>query len=454
MSVRFDIKADEVFPAIEKYMLRDGYDIVIDMEKSAGSHIVDARNGNDWLDFYTFFASAPFGVNHPKLANDDFKEKIFRAAINKVANSDIYTLEMGEFVKTFGEIARPDGFGHLFFVDYGTLAVENAFKVAMDWKVNKLLERDAITKGDAIDGRKGTKIIHFNEAFHGRGGYTLSVTNTADPNKHQRFAKFNDWPRVLNPKITFPLAGNAGITQWLEDQSIKQIMKAVMNDPDGHCAIVIETIQGEGGDNHFRTEFFKQLRRICDENEMMLIFDEVQCGMGITGKMWAWQHHAPVTPDIFAFGKKSQICGIQVGPRVDEVKDNCFKVSSRINSTWGGTVVDMVRSTEYLKIYRDENILDYVSNTAGPVLIKGLEELRAEFPDFISNVRGKGLMCAFDIKTPELRGKFLTACAESHMLILPCGTHTVRFRPALNVPVEDLEKGIDIARKAAKKSFN
>jgi L-lysine 6-transaminase len=454
MTAKFDIRADEVFPAIEKYMLRDGYDIVIDMEKSLGSHIIDARNGDDWLDFYTFFASAPFGVNHPRLANDEFKEKIFRAAINKVANSDIYTLEMGEFVKTFGEVARPEGFEHLFFVDYGTLAVENSFKVAMDWKVNKLLERGAVSKGDAVSGRKGTKVIHFNEAFHGRGGYTLSVTNTADPNKHQRFAKFTDWPRVINPKITFPLEANLGITQWLEEQSVKQIMKAVADDPDGHCAIIIETIQGEGGDNHFRTEFFQRLKQICDENEMMLIFDEVQAGMGITGKMWAWQHHAPVKPDIFAFGKKSQICGIQVGPKVDEVKDNCFKVSSRINSTWGGTVVDMVRSTEYLKIYRDDNILDYVSNAAGPALIKGLEGLRAEFPDFISNVRGKGLMCAFDIKTPELRGKFLKVCAESHMLILPCGTHTVRFRPALNVPLDDIERGIGIARKAAKKSFN
>jgi L-lysine 6-transaminase len=454
MSVKFDIKADEVFPAIEKYMLRDGYDIVIDMEKSEGSHIIDARTGTDWLDFYTFFASAPFGVNHPRLVNEEFKEKIFRAAINKVANSDIYTLEMGEFVKTFGEVARPDGFEHLFFVDYGTLAVENAFKVAMDWKVNKLLERGAVSKGDAVAGRKGTKVIHFNEAFHGRGGYTLSVTNTADPNKYQRFAKFTEWPRVINPKITFPLEKNLAITEWLEEQSIKQIMRAIADDPDGHCAIIIETIQGEGGDNHFRTEFFQRLRRICDENEMMLIFDEVQAGMGISGKMWAWQHHAPVKPDIFAFGKKAQICGIQVGPRVNEVKDNCFKVSSRINSTWGGTVVDMVRSTEYLKIYRDEKILDYVSGTAGPALIKGLEQLRSEFPDFISNVRGKGLMCAFDVKTPELRGKFLSACAENHMLILPCGTHTVRFRPALNVPLSDLEKGIEIARKAAKKAFN
>jgi L-lysine 6-transaminase len=282
-------------------MLRDGFDIVIDMDKSKGSHVIDARTGNDWLDFYTFFASAPFGMNHDSLTNDEFKEKIFRAAVNKVANSDIYTLEMGEFVKTFGDIARPRGFEHLFLVDYGTLAVENAFKVAMDWKVQKLMAKGKATPGEAMSGARGTKIIHFNEAFHGRGGYTLSVTNTADPNKHQRFAKFQDWPRVLNPKITFPLEKNLDITEWLEDYSAKQLKTAIDNDPDGHCAIIIETIQGEGGDNHFRTEFLQRLRDICDENEMLLIFDEVQCGMGITGKMWAWQYQ--VTPDIFTFGK-------------------------------------------------------------------------------------------------------------------------------------------------------
>ena len=451
MSAKFSITPAEVFPAIEKYMLRDGYDIVIDMEKSKGCHIVDARTGEDWLDFYTFFASAPFGMNHVALDNDEFKEKIFRAAINKVANSDIYTLEMGEFVKTFGEVARPDGFEHLFFVDYGTLAVENSFKIAMDWKIQKLAAKGKITPGEAVAGTKGAKIIHFNEAFHGRGGYTLSVTNTADPNKYQRFAKFTDWPRIINPKITFPLETHISEVEWLEDQAIKQIKSALADDPDGHCAIIIETIQGEGGDNHFRTEFLQKLRDICDENEMMLIFDEVQCGMGITGKMWAWQHQ--IAPDIFAFGKKSQVCGVAVGPKVDEVGTNCFAVSSRINSTWGGTITDMVRATRYLEIYRDDKILDYVSGDAGPALLKGLENLRDEFPDFIGNVRGKGLMCAYDIKTPELRSKFLAECAKRHMLILPCGGKSVRFRPALNVPKADLERGLEISREAAKEAF-
>lgn len=452
MMSHYSVAPEKVFSTIEELMLRDGFNIVIDMEKSRGSHIIDACTGTDWLDFYTFFASAPFGMNHPKLDNEVFKEKIFRAAINKVANSDIYTQEMAEFVKAFKEVAVPDGFNHLFLVDYGTLAVENAFKVAMDWKVCKLLKAGKITPGEAYSGKKGTKIMHFNEAFHGRGGYTLSVTNTNDPNKHQRFAKFTDWPRVINPKITFPVEDNLGIIEWLEAQSVKQMKRAIADDPDGIAAIIIETIQGEGGDNHFRTEFMKQLRQICDENDIILIFDEVQAGMGITGKMWAWQHHG-VKPDIFAFGKKAQICGIVAGPRIDEVDCNCFAVSSRINSTWGGNIVDMVRSTEYLNIYRDDKILDYVAGTAGPALYGGLKELEAEFPSYISNVRGKGLMCAYDICSPELRDKFLRETVNQHMLILGCGSNTVRFRPALNVPLEDIKLGIERSRNAARAIF-
>lgn len=454
MSASFSVPANQVFSEIEKWLLRDGFDVVVDMEKSHGSHIIDAATGTDWLDFYTFFASAPFGMNHPKLCTEAFKEKVFRAAVNKVANSDIYTQEMAEFVKTFGEKAVPagKGFKHLFFVDYGTLAIENAFKVAMDWKVSKLLAQGKITPGDAMTGRKGTKVIHFNEAFHGRGGYTLSVTNTADPNKHQRFAKF-DWPRVINPKIAFPLEKNIGVVEWLEAQSLKQINQAIDNDPDGCCAIVIEGIQGEGGDNHFRPEFFQALRKIADERDLMLILDEVQSGMGITGKMWAWEHHG-IVPDIYAFGKKSQVCGIAVTGRVDEVPGNCFTVSGRINSTWGGNVVDMVRATEYLNLYEEERVVDYVATTAGPTLLEGLYELQKAFPKHIWNARGKGLMCAFDICTPELRAKFMQACYKQHMLVLTSGTHSVRFRPALNVPVEDIKKGVEILLNAGKEVFN
>ncbi|WP_157074719.1 aminotransferase class III-fold pyridoxal phosphate-dependent enzyme, partial [Thermovenabulum gondwanense] len=255
----------DVIPTLEKYILVDGYPIVIDLEKSYGSYIVDAKDGTDYLDFYSFFASSPLGLNHPKLANEEFKERVFRAAVNKVANSDMYTVEMAQFVKTFMEVAAPESFKHLFLIDTGTLAVENALKVAMDWKVRKNID-----KGYKESAQKGTKVIHFKEAFHGRSGYTLSLTNIFDPRKVMYFTKFNDWPRITNPKIVWPLEKHLDEVKRAENEAINQIKKAIAENPDDICAIIIETIQGEGGDNHFRPEFFRALREICDENEIML----------------------------------------------------------------------------------------------------------------------------------------------------------------------------------------
>ncbi|MCR4431435.1 MAG: L-lysine 6-transaminase [Tepidanaerobacteraceae bacterium] len=438
------IKPHEVLSTLEKYILVDGFPIVLDLEKSYGSHIIDARDNTEWLDFYTFFASSPLGINHPKLANDEFKERVFRAAVNKVANSDIYTMEMADFVKTFMEVAAPEGYRHLFLIDYGTLAVENALKVAMDWKVRK-----NIAKGYKESAEKGTKVIHFKEAFHGRSGYALSLTNTADPRKYMYFTKFNDWPRVLNPKIIWPLEEHLEEVIKAEEESLGQIKAAIKDNPDDICAIIIETIQGEGGDNHFRPEFFRELRNICDESDIMLIFDEVQCGMGITGKMWAWQHYG-VKPDIFAFGKKAQVCGILANGRVDEIENNCFAESSRINSTWGGNLTDMVRSTRILEIIKEDNVLDHV-NKISAILHEHLHALEREFPELISNVRYKGLMAAFSLPNPALRDKFRQACYEEKMLVLPSGTHSIRFRPILTVTEDDLNDGYERMRKALKK---
>ncbi|MDD2574087.1 MAG: L-lysine 6-transaminase [Firmicutes bacterium] len=438
------VKPQEVLSTLRKYILVDGFPIVIDMEKSQGSHIIDAQDNSEWLDFYTFFASSPLGINHPKLANDEFKERIFRAAINKVANSDIYTVEMADFVKTFMEVAAPEEFNHLFIIDYGTLAIENALKVAMDWKVRKNID-----KGYTESAEKGTRVIHFEESFHGRSGYTLTLTNTADPRKYKYFTKFPDWPRIINPKIIWPLEDHLEEVENAEREAISQIKAAVKDGADDICAIILETIQGEGGDNHFRTEFFQQIRTICDENDILLIFDEVQCGMGITGKMWAWQHHG-VKPDIFAFGKKAQVCGILATDRIDDIENNCFVESSRINSTWGGNICDMVRSTRILEIMQEDNILDHVNKVA-PILHKHLHALEDEFPQLISNIRYKGLMAAFALPTPELRDTFNNHCFNKKLLMLPSGTDSIRFRPILNVTKEDLDEGYEKMRAVLKK---
>src|SRR5205085_10466463 len=174
-----------------------GYDIVMDLKKSKGSWVFDSRRGRQVLDFFTNFASVPIGYNHPGLDTPAFRDKLAEVALNKPANSDIYTTYMAEFVETFSRLAVPPSLNkHMFFIEGGALGIENAVKTAIDWKIRK-----NIRKG--VTGERGTQIMHLREAFHGRTGYTLSLTNT-DPKKTQYFPKF-DWPRVDNPKLKFPL---------------------------------------------------------------------------------------------------------------------------------------------------------------------------------------------------------------------------------------------------------
>ncbi|MFQ6674089.1 MAG: aminotransferase class III-fold pyridoxal phosphate-dependent enzyme, partial [Fidelibacterota bacterium] len=232
----------------------------------------------------------------------------------------------------------------------------------------------------------------------------------------------------------------------LESEALDQIKSAIGDSGDDIAAIIIEPIQGEGGDNHFRKEFLRNLKTVCQENEIMLIFDEVQTGLGITGKMWAWEHF-DVVPDLMSFGKKTQVCGFVSGSRLDEVGNNVFRESSRINSTWGGNLTDMVRTTIYLEIIREENILEKVA-ASGAHLLDKLRTLQEDYPDLVSNVRGLGLMCAFDLPTGEMRDSATRAVLENGAFILGCGNHSIRFRPPLNISRHEIDLGIQIVRRA------
>ena len=429
------INPSEVHKAIGKYMIVDGFDFVYDIKKSKGARIYDSKNNRYLLDCFSFFATAPLGCNHPKLSNPEFIKKMGEIAIENPTNSDIYTTEMAEFVDTFGKIAVPDNFKHLFFIAGGALAVENALKTSFDWKIRKNI-------GKGKSEKLGKQVIHFKEAFHGRTGYTLSMTNTFNLNKIKYFTKFN-WPRITNPKITFPLnEENTKNVMAQEKQAISEIEKAISDHPDDVAALIIEPIQGEGGDNHFRKEFFHELRRICDENEIMFILDEVQSGVGLTGRMWAYQNY-DFTPDIIAFGKKTQVCGMMVNSRVDEIEDNVFNVSSRLNSTWGGNLVDMVRCKKYLEVIEEENLIKN-AEIQGERLRKGLEDIQENNPDVVSNARGLGLMCAFDLPSPEERDEIKNKIYGNGLIVVGCGAKTIRFRPPLIISEEEVDEALGI----------
>lgn len=436
---RLKIEAAQVHGTIGRYMIADGTDVVVDFEKSRGAYLYDAKREEFFLDFFAFYATCPLGYNHPRLTAKEVVEKLGRLAIHKPSNSDVYSREMAEFVESFARRAKPSFMKYMFFIEGGALAVENALKTAFDWKVRKNLAR-------GIRPEEGFKVIHFRQAFHGRSGYTLSLTDSADPRKTQYFPKFN-WPRIVNPTCRFPLKGeHLEQVKQVEQEALSQIGSVIEQDPDGIPCLILEPIQGEGGDNHFRPEFHRELRRICDENEILLIYDEVQTGFGATGRMWAFEHY--VKPDILVFGKKSQVCGMLVSQRIDEIPNNVFHVPSRLNSTWGGNLIDMVRCTFHLEIYEKEGVLAH-SRKMGRILLEELRQLEEEFPSKISNARGLGLFCAFDLPDEDFRKRFREKLFEQRLLILPCGERSIRFRTALTITEDEIRAGMRILRRVS-----
>ena len=425
---------------IDKHMLADGMSQIIDLNKSHGSWLVDARDGREYLDLFSMFASLSVGYNHPYLI--DNKERLMSSAINKPTNSDVYSVEMAEFVSTMGRVAQPDYLPYAFYIEGGGLAVENALKTAFDWKVRKNLS--------AGKGEKGSKIIHFKECFHGRTGYTMSLTDSPDPRKTLYFPQF-DWPRIDNPKINFPLDQNLDLVLEREKHAINQIKDAITNNPDEIAGLIIEPIQGEGGDNHFRKEFLAELRNLANESDFLLIYDEVQTGVGITGSMWAHQAFGDtVRPDIISFGKKTQVCGIFGGKRLDEVDNNVFHESSRLNSTWGGSLVDMVRFTIYLEIIENEKLVQNAS-VVGEHLTSCLHSLQSNHDNLVSNARNRGLFGAFDLPDSDTRDKAINSISNEGAMMLGCGTRSIRFRPHLNITINELDQGFEMIDKALSK---
>ena len=432
------IDPDNVREVLDRSILADGLDFVLDVERSAGSYLVDARTGERYLDMFTFFSSSALGMNHPALAGDEaFRAELAAAAVNKPSNSDVYSVPMARFVDTFARVLGDPALPHLFFVDGGALAVENALKVAFDWK-------SRFNESRGIDAELGTKVLHLRGAFHGRSGYTLSLTNT-DPNKVARFPKF-DWPRIDAPFIR----AGADMDE-LEAESLRQARAAFEAHPNDIACFLAEPIQGEGGDRHFRPQFFAAMRELCDEFDALLIFDEVQTGCGMTGTAWAYQQLG-VMPDVVAFGKKTQVCGVMAGGRVDEVDDNVFAVSSRINSTWGGNLTDMVRSRRILETIEADGLLANAAK-AGRHLQDRLDELAAEFPGLVLDPRGRGLMCAFSMPDAAKRDDLIRRLWERHVIMLASGADSVRFRPALTVSRKELDLAIDAVRAVLTKTY-
>lgn len=435
------ISARDVDEVLGRHMLTTGMmPMVLDVEESRGVHLVDGVTGKTFVDLFGFYASSPLGMNHPKMTADQaFLDRLTEAALNKITNSDVQTRHMARFVQTFGRVGIPDYLPYAFFISGGALAVENTLKAAFDWKVRKNFQK-------GYRREVGHQVMHLDQAFHGRSGYTLSLTNTADPRKTMHFPKF-DWPRISNPKVHFPLEDEAkrADLERREAQALAQAKRHFHERADQIACVILEPIQGEGGDNHFRPAFLRALKDLAHENDALLIFDEVQTGVGAAGKFWAHQALG-VEPDLLAFGKKTQVCGVLAGEKLDEVDDHVFQVPSRINSTWGGNLVDMVRFDRMLEIVEEEELVAHAAEM-GSHLVDRLRVMAEQY-EVLTNPRGLGLLCAFDLPNGDFRARFLKEAFNEGAIILGCGTQSVRFRTPLTVTAGELDDGLDRLERA------
>lgn len=390
--------------------MQDKLPFKVNFERSRDSWMYDDITKKEYLDCFTSHAAMPIGWNHPDFDYKRFKHILF----HNISNSDLLSEPYEDFVKQFKEFT-PD-FKHHFFIAGGTLGVENALKAAFDYKSQKigLLHENHIN------------VIHFTKAFHGRSGYTLSLTNTT-PDKTDRFPKFQ-WTRIESP--TLP---NNDI-EILELNALNKIKQTIEN--TNVAAVLLEPIQGEGGDRHFRKSFMVNLRELTKENDVMLICDEVQTGMGMTGKTWCYEHLG-IIPDMISFGKKVQVCGFCSTGKIDEVKNNVFTVPGRINSTWGGNLVDMVRSTIFMEIIKKHNLINNAAKV-GKYFYDALATLK------LKNLRGQGLMLSFDVDNrDEVYNKLL-----KRMICLKGGQNSIRLRPALTFSENDVDIAQDIIAEA------
>ncbi len=433
---------DGVRAVLARHMRLDGYDFVLDLERSRGSWLVDAVTGESYLDLYTFFASSPLGLNPPELVGDrEFMRVLGEVAVNKPANGDVYTTHLAEFVETFQRVLGDPELPHLFFVEGGALAVENAVKCAFDWKSRR-------NEAAGRSPRLGAKVLHLTSAFHGRSGYTLSLTNT-EPAKTDRFPQFG-WPRIETPALRFPLASHRADNEQRERRALEQAHAAFREHGHDIACFIAEPIQGEGGDNHLSSEFLHAMQAMCGDNDALFVLDEVQTGVGITGSAWAYQQLG-LRPDVVAFGKKTQVGGVMAGRRVDEVPDNVFRTPGRISSTWGGGLSDMVRSRRLLEVIERDGLVERAVHV-GAVLLAGLRRLSRLHPELVANVRGRGLMCAFDLPTTRLRNRMIENLQrDERVLALACGPRSLRLRPALSIAEDEVALALTAFERVAER---
>jgi len=369
------------------------FNLVID--RGEGVYLYDT-DGKKYLDFAAGIAVFAFGYNN-KEYNDALKEQI-----DKIIHTSnlYYNVPAIEAAKA---IVKVTGLNKVFFTNSGTEAIEGAIKTARRYAYNKTKSNDH-------------EIIAMKHSFHGRSMGALSVTGN---DKYQEPFK--------------PLIGGVQFAEFNNLDSVKKLVN------DKTCAIILEPVQGEGGIYLATEEFIKGVKEICDKNDILLIFDEIQCGMGRTGKMFAHEYYS-VKPDILTLAKALG-CGIPVGAFVTNEKAAVLAPGDH-GTTYGGNPLACAAVNKVLEMYEKSNILDNV-NKVGAYMEKRLNELKDEFA-CVKEQRGVGLIRGLVLDVPV--GEVVNAAIEKGLLVISAEGNVLRFVPPLIISEENVDEMIDILK--------
>ena len=366
------------------------YNRSVIFEKGEGMYLFD-NEGNKYLDMGAGIAVSALGYS-----NDEYKQAL-KDQIDKLIHvSNLYFTEPS--IKAAEYLSKASGMDKVFFTNSGTEAIEGAIKLARKYAYNK----DKNSKGE---------IIAMNHSFHGRSMGALSVTGT----KHYR-------------EPFEPLIGGVSFANYNDLESVKKLATK------DTCAVILETLQGEGGIYPATDEFIHGLRKFCDKNDILLIFDEIQCGMGRTGKMFTYQHYG-VKPDIMT-SAKALGCGVPVGAfaATKEVADAMCPGDH--GTTYGGNPLATAAVCKVFEIFEKDGILNHVNEIA-PYLKDKLNVLKDKFPDKIKDVRGKGLMMGMELYGPA--GDVVSKLLKKGVILISAGTNIIRFVPPLVVEKEHID---------------